>query len=809
MPKKKNKLSRDRNKSITDDKDILGLLVNGKTGVTNNPTPVNVDDIYPLPTKGARSSLPFDGLGFSGFVMDTIQISNEFRDELYDAMKKLAIWNGDVSYAVENIVTLANTEFKVYFGDDTDKELNVQMNAHLAAVQKKWYNYSDGTNALVNDLLSQLFINGALSAENIPNNSLTGIRKVDLVAPKNVVFVYDDKKDEYLPYQKGGNIMSSQAKLGTIGMIPLNTATYVYKALRRFDSRPYGIPPILAALEGLSIERDMMCNFKSIIKRLGMFGFLQVLLQAPTKLPSESATAYQKRAATYLDTVAPELEKGFSNGIVVGFNGVHNFQVTGNNLNMSGTKDIYQLNDTIKMAGLKQDPMMLGRNFSTTETVGRVILAKLSKQVTNYQAVVAGFLEDLFMLELRLAGYNPSSIKVEFDKPIVSDQSKDEAAFAQRINNANMLYEGGVISQEQKAQMLGWDKPDQSKPREIATGANSTDNGITAAVKDNKGGGVNNDDATGEKSTGYSMMVNDFEYDYGLEDECGEGHTHLSLSLDSEASNEYYNSLSKQYDDVVYNLSVGLTSKLKSVDKTSGYRQVYDAILAYTILFFNREFNGKSGSIIKNSVRKIYENAKDGDQPINSNELSLMDYFEKSDAFYVGRFIADESTANKIAEFVKEHYDGGTIPLGSDNAEFIVTEFRRKFAEMLQTESWKILRIVNTTSARLEYAATINYLNQLGIKMFKIVSKNDKARCKYCEYLDGKTMSVATAAKNLEDLSKTPYDSVSLSYPFLTSEFKGKAGLERLSKLSGETLQQLGFDLLPAHSNCRCKVVAA
>jgi hypothetical protein len=63
------------------------------------------------------------------------------------------------------------------------------------------------------------------------------------------------------------------------------------------------------------------------------------------------------------------------------------------------------MNTEHKMAGLKQDPLMLGRNFSTTETIGRVILTKLSAQVANYQATTAAFLEELFLLDINLQGW--------------------------------------------------------------------------------------------------------------------------------------------------------------------------------------------------------------------------------------------------------------------------------------------------------------------------------------------------------------------------------------------------------------------
>ena len=133
--------------------------------------------------------------------------------------------------------------------------------------------------------------------------------------------------------------------------------------------------------------------------------------------------------------------------------------------NVNGAEKLFEMNAQLKMSGLKQDPLMLGRNFSTTETIGRVILAKLTTQIASYQSVVSTFMEELFTMHLRLCGYTFDFLDVEFERPMVGDQLRDAQVFGEKINNYITLYKQGILSQAQVAQLLGFEQADQDEPR--------------------------------------------------------------------------------------------------------------------------------------------------------------------------------------------------------------------------------------------------------------------------------------------------------------------------------------------------------
>ena len=413
-----------------------------------------------LPVSGGRQTTAEGTSTIGNVLAELAMITPDFNIQLLGAMESLSIYNAEVSYAVDNIMQLGNTvgsfPTNITFDDGVADTQIKEMVALLKKKSKQWY--KGGLNSLVNDLLSQIAVNGTLSAEAVPSNSLDGLRKIVTVSPKTIRFKYDIDQEDYFPYQHiAGKITPTGIKL--------NTFTYKYYPLRRVTEKPYGIPPFISSLENIQISRDMGENLKHVVKKLGILGFLEVLVNGPSAKNGESDKDYFKRTQNYLKSVTPQIEKGLSKGYVVGFEGSHKFNLQPTTGNVQGAKDLVEMNDVKLFAGLKQDPLMFGRNFSTTETLAQVILAKMTTQVGNYQKIVETFLEDVFLLELQLAGYAIENIEIEFEPPMITDGTKKQVARKALIENLKTEYNQGIISQEVVAQELGREAPDQEEPR--------------------------------------------------------------------------------------------------------------------------------------------------------------------------------------------------------------------------------------------------------------------------------------------------------------------------------------------------------
>lgn len=453
----------------------------------------------PLPISGGRNSdpdLPFSLLDL--LIGEAAIIPPEYQIELIGILEHLGKFNPDVSYAVDNIVQLGNTEFEISFNDGISDAQVKLMRDELNLVQKDWYAYSGGIKSLRNDLLAQASITGAISAEAVPDNNLKGIRKIVLVSPKNIRFAYDAKVDNYEPFQKLSNQLMGIRRDANNGLVKLNTSTYKYYAVRRFNESPYAIPPFLSALDAICIEKDMLDNLKHVVKKLGVLGFLQVLVKVPAKTQVQTPEQYANESQQHLIRAGEEVDKGLKKGYVIGYKDQHEFTMQSTTADVSGASELMKTISEIKIAGLKQDPLMLGRNYSTSETVGRVILAKLSAQLQNYQMLMDTFLGEIMYLHLMLKGFkNLQYVKVESRKPLLADESKEQDAFSKKIDNMDKLYKQGVISQTDRAQALGFDEPDEEEPRaEVIPVAEDSTTPVDEGNLDPKADGSKTNDPT-------------------------------------------------------------------------------------------------------------------------------------------------------------------------------------------------------------------------------------------------------------------------------------------------------------------------
>ena len=92
--------------------------------------------------------------------------------------------------------------------------------------------------------------------------------------------------------------------------------------------------------------------------------------------------------------------------------------------------------------------------------------------------VVTYVLKFMYSLELRLAGFNNKGMKITWKPSTVADDVKIQQANQYKIQNLDLLYKAGIISQYQYAWEMGYDSPDEMEPRiplEQQQGGGNTD----------------------------------------------------------------------------------------------------------------------------------------------------------------------------------------------------------------------------------------------------------------------------------------------------------------------------------------------
>lgn len=417
---------------------------------------------------GKRSSSPSNGNGNSlltNLGEEYRTVNHQFLVELIPIIRHLCMYNADVSQALSNVVTLGNTGHKIKFDKGVTPEQQDKMRNHLMNKRKNWAPGTAGINGLVNKLLAQLMIGGAVSGEWVVNNDLTGIQNCLLVNPEEIYFVLDRANVNYTAYQKPSDGVFN-AKDST-GMVKLNPNTYKYFALNGDTEVPYGVPPYLPVIRKVKTQGTMDENIEFVINQMGLIGFLECLIDKPDQnVGQESDENYDARLEALLSAAKQRiLAGGLKDGIVVGFKEDHEFKFNSASNSYEGVNSLYEGNELQMASALKTDAALWGRGYATSETQISVVFMKMLSELKNWQLPVKEMLEFGYALELRLAGFQFDYLEVVFKPSTIQDDLKFQQAQEIKLRNVLAKYCAGIISIETAADELDYDTPDQLKPR--------------------------------------------------------------------------------------------------------------------------------------------------------------------------------------------------------------------------------------------------------------------------------------------------------------------------------------------------------
>jgi hypothetical protein len=242
------------------------------------------------------------------------------------------------------------------------------------------------------------------------------------------------------------------------GCVELNEVTFRYYAFDAAPQSPYGTPPFLAALGGIAIQQDMVANMSQIVKKIGLLGIIDVIVEQLPPDPGESPQEYQARAADYLEAYAGVVQDMVRDGGMVHFDDVE-IKPTSLAGNAAGATNIFKQNEELVFSGLKSMPSVQGRSYSTTETYAGVAYDIIIRNTKKYQRACKRMIESGYWLIATLNGMAPKSIKLSFNENKTLHRLQDAQAENMEIKNALMLWVCGIIDQVEMAQRLGHNNP--------------------------------------------------------------------------------------------------------------------------------------------------------------------------------------------------------------------------------------------------------------------------------------------------------------------------------------------------------------
>jgi len=691
-----------------------------------------------------------------------------------DILEMLSMFNPDVSQALSIITTLGNS----------GHEIEINGGRTEAAIERiNWmaqHVYSGGADGLINHLLRQVALMGALSGEWVVADRVTdGLVRVVTPPVRTIRFQLVD--GVWTPFQDTGKGFKEN-------YVSLNPLTYSYTALKTLDNNPYGIPLMLAALKNLDVQLDAVRNFAAITRKVGMLGITTVKLDQPYQLPGENADLYQERLIKHLQKYAAAYAQSLSEGVAVHYDDQEINHYSISQTAAAAAKIVFQINEEQIMSAFDIPPSMMGRSYSTTETYASVDYDRLIGRLRNFRRIVKRFIEKGYKLDLNLVGIPVDSVSLVFDECTgFKDKEKAETESI-RISNVIKKRDAGLITDDEAAQELGYTK------------------------------------ATGAKSLAKRFVYDGFGNKYVFK------HEQLSISgvgFESAYLNELRQLLVVAEIEAVH----AARKAAKKIGKQNGAEEyfakdVFDAFakalkknlggVDTVVIKHVNEMFGYYRNDVLNTFEKKNGQTRTGygrtrtrtrfDIDIGLTDKNAIRYLTAIDHYYfgAGNYIADnESIAGKqLINWLETEYLEKGYSLVDDAT---IDEFENKFASIVDNVSWrKINQIVNTTVGRIQNFGQTLKLYEAGFAKYRIVGPEHGPICDYCKAMVGRVFEVEVAAKRLAKIVDKGFESVDQLPAFLTSKYS----VEDVEKMSDQALQDAGFESPPYHPECRHRKAA-
>lgn len=392
-----------------------------------------------------------------------------YQFDVIPLIRKIKDVNPDVSQAFKDIVQLANTGHEISFDPSVKPADQIAMREEIAEASKNWVEGAAGMHGIINKMLSQCLVGGAISNEWVPNFDLTTIEKLKFVYPENIRWVKKRGRSQYLPYQKITpdllNIRRNSRGVVDGELIPLNPRTFRYYALMGDAELPYGNPPYLPALTGLSTQSRMLSNIDHIVSTMGILGWAEALMDKPEQNNGEGDKEYIARLNSTLIDLKTRVQEQLRDGVSVGYKDDHEFDFKQTVKSADGVDSLWAHNEQQIASALDFDPAFMGRSYNTSETMITILFTKMISQLSNIQNTLEHNLSYGLDLFLKLRGYDFRYIKVEFNKSTITDDLKYQQAMEIKSRVGIQKYLMGTINEHMYAREMGYDSPAESSPR--------------------------------------------------------------------------------------------------------------------------------------------------------------------------------------------------------------------------------------------------------------------------------------------------------------------------------------------------------
>lgn len=746
-----------------------------------------------------RVSLPEDEIGgvlgkLTGFYSFA---GAPFPLEFLNVLEPLAIFNPDISQALQIWVNLGNTGHELSVEARNPQAAIDRLNTLAASV----YPTGGGVDGLVNHFLRQIPLMGALSAEwVIADNLRDGVADCAIVAVKRIRFRRVD--GVMIPFQ-----MTNMISGDNNGYVQLNPMTYNYMPLQTADGSPYAIPPFYAALKNIEVQLEATASISPIIRKMGLLGFMDVSLDVPDRNAGESDESFKNRLTNRLRDYAKAYTQNVSKGVAVHYKDQEIKHTSTNAGAAGGAKAIWEMNEEQVFSALDIPPSLAGRSYSTTETYAQVDYDRMQAKLGNGKRMIKRFIEKGYSLDLLLRGID-ATVSIGWNQHN-SLKAKDEAETeGQQIKNVLSKRDAGMISDDEAAQELGYEKATGRRPGDTPPVGFSARHSAPLRFRFDRQSGRYLHVPEVIRLEQPADDRGDQNYMTALQAVL-EGPEQAAIKAALAKAEEYANTRATgaQFAQGVYTT---FADTLRAEIATTSIMKVCNQFTGNEWKRWRYEDKNHLKTTTPQPPPKLGGGADRRGWSLEGIDIAVIDksalkYITNVEQFYFGRgnYLANnETTGKQFVSWLQDEYITKGLNI-KDAATW--DEFKTKFAGLVnETSVRKIEQIVSTTMGRIQNMGQTMSLYEAGMKRYQIVGPSTYPICAHCTAMLGRIFEVKVAATRLAQVLDKGFEKPADLPPFLSSKYTS----DQVTEMTDAELQAAGFETPPFHPECRHRKAA-
>ncbi len=392
-------------------------------------------------------SVAEDFSNFSQPFLDFVDLPNSTPFVMLKVFRFLRDAIPDISDAVWTWKRLCQTGFDVEILD-ASSEVSKRRAERLIAELNQRVNTGDrGMDGLLDVFYASLFTYGAAALEIVPTKSRESIHDVVPIDVWTIRF-----------RRENGALQAYQVHEGEEIRLPMER--FIYVGMDRDGTNPYGRSMLRSIPFVVKIQQRLIEDMAKATHNAG-WPKLHIKYTPEERQRGESPEAYETRIASAFEDLGKRVK-----GLAVDQNFVTYSNVAVDLVHGSQQSQVFYENhkaiEEQVITGMHLMPILLGRNYGTTETYGTAQFEIINRQVEAVNRSVKRILERLYNFELALM-WGQARAKVRMRTNRTTDVTREAMARGREIQNAIALRDEGFLTHDEAAKTLGIDPPSRSR----------------------------------------------------------------------------------------------------------------------------------------------------------------------------------------------------------------------------------------------------------------------------------------------------------------------------------------------------------